>query len=164
MRQFDVVVVGGGGSGLAAAARCTQLGLSVAVIEKQSQLGGTTGIAIGSFTASGTRFQEQAGVVDRVEDHCEDAGKFAKPEIEARNNQRLRQFFLQHSAETLEWLTDLGLNFHGPSPEPPNRVPRMHNVVPNAKAYIAVLQAKILRGGGKVHCGASVVKLLRDVA
>jgi len=37
---------------------------------------------------------------------------------------------------------DMGLTFHGPSPEPPNRVPRMHNVVPNAKAYIATLQSR----------------------
>jgi len=56
----------------------------------------------------------------------------------------------------------MGLHFHGPSPEPPNRVPRMHNVVPNAKAYIAVLQSRLLRLGGTILCNATVTGLERD--
>jgi fumarate reductase flavoprotein subunit len=160
--EADVIIVGAGGSGLAAAARCVQLGLSVVVLEKQPQIGGTTGIAVGSFTANRTRQQQQAGIADTLEAHVEDAGKFAKPEIESRNNDSLRRFFLSETAATLDWLSSLGLTFHGPSPEPPNRVPRMHNVVPNAKAYIAVLQASILRGGGQILCNAAVEELAYD--
>ena len=40
MRNFDVAVVGGGPGGYVAAVRCSQLGQSVALIEKES-LGGT---------------------------------------------------------------------------------------------------------------------------
>jgi len=162
MNDADVVIVGAGGSGLATAARCVELGLSVVVLEKQSQIGGTTGIAVGSFTANQTRHQNRAGVEDSLDDHAEDAGKFAKPEIESRNNAELRRYFLSHTAATLDWLIGMGLAFHGPSPEPPNRVPRMHNVVPNAKAYIAALQARILRGGGRIVCNAAVAELLRE--
>ena len=125
----DLVVVGGGGSGLAAAARGAELGLSVVVLEKQPQLGGTTGIAIGSFTANQTAQQRHAGIADSLDDHVADAGMFADPQIEARNNDSLRRYFLAHAADTLDWLGRLGLVFHGPSPEPPNRVPRMHNAV-----------------------------------
>lgn len=160
--QFDVIVVGGGGSGLAAAARCAELGLSVAVLEKQSKPGGTTGIAVGSFTANRTTFQQNAGINDSLDDHVVDAGKFAASDIEQRNNAELRRYFLDEAARTLSWLTGLGLNFHGPSPEPPNRVPRMHNVVPNAKAYIAALQANLQRNGGELYCGASVTQLQFD--
>ncbi len=160
--DFDIVIVGGGGSGLAAAARGAELGLRVVVLEKQPQLGGTTGIAVGSFTANRTSYQQSAGIEDSIDDHAEDAGRFANPEIEARNDDALRRFFLSYTAETLQWLTQMGLNFHGPSPEPPNRVPRMHNVVPNAKAYIAALQAKILRHGGTIHCDAGVSELLYE--
>lgn len=158
---YDVVIVGGGGSGLAAAARCSELGLSVVVLEKQSTLGGTTGIAVGSFTANRTADQKQHNVTDTLDWHAEDAGRFASPEIESRNEEGLRRFFLDHSANTLEWLKSLGLNFHGPSPEPPNRVPRMHNVVPNAKAYIAALQARTLRHGNEIHCNANVVSIVK---
>ena len=49
-----------------------------------------------------------------------------------------------------------------PSPEPPNRVPRMHNVVPNAKAYIAAFQLGLLRAGGTILCGAPAEQLVAD--
>ena len=84
--RYDVIVVGGGGSGLAAAASAAERGLSVLLLEKRPDLGGTTGIAVGSFTASGTRWQASKGIRDRLEDHQEDAGKFATPEIEARGD------------------------------------------------------------------------------
>lgn len=161
-REFDVIVVGAGGSGLAAAVSAAENGCSVLVLEKQAEPGGTTGIAVGSFTANRTLMQAGAGIDDSLDHHAEDAGMFAPAGIETRNNDALRRFFLSHTAETLEWLRGMGLAFHGPSPEPPNRVARMHNVVPNAKAYIATLQARLVRLGGELVCNARVFELLRE--
>ena len=160
IESFDVIIIGAGGSGLAAAASCAENGLRVLVLERQSRIGGTTGIAIGSFTANQTKHQAREGIVDSVDDHFDDAGKFPAAEIEARNSDELRRFFLSHTSATLDWLMNLGLNFHGPSPEPPNRVPRMHNVIPNAKAYVATLQSHLIRHGGKILCDAQVTRLL----
>ena len=159
---YDVIVVGGGGSGLAAAVSAAQHGASVAVFEKQPELGGSTGIAVGSFTTNRTGWQQRAGIEDSPEAHAEDAGKFPPSEYEAVNNDELRAFFVAHSNKTLEWLRGMGLAFHGPSPEPPNRVPRMHNVVPAAKAYILCLQKHLLRHGGVIYCGAPVTRLLEE--
>src|SRR5438128_12685994 len=41
MKEYDVVVIGAGTGGYVAAIRAAQLGLSVAVVEKQKALGGT---------------------------------------------------------------------------------------------------------------------------
>ncbi len=161
-REYDVIVVGGGGSGLAAAVSAAEEGARVALFEKRPTLGGTTGIAVGSFTAAGTRMQQAQGIVDSPAAHAEDAAKFAAENIESRNNEPLRKFFLERAAETLAWLESLGLSFYGPSPEPPNRVPRMHNVVPGAKAYIAALQLKLLQQGGDIHTSAAVRSLLKE--
>jgi len=49
----DIIVVGGGGSGLATAVSAAEHGANVLLLEKQPALGGTTGIAVGSFTANG---------------------------------------------------------------------------------------------------------------
>jgi len=159
---YDVIVVGGGGSGLAAAVSAAENDLEVLVLEKQSVLGGTTGLAVGSITANRTELQQSAGIDDSLESHLEDVEKFAAPEIEARNNEALRRFHLAETANTYRWLTGMGLVFHGPSPEPPNRVPRMHNVVPNAKVYIATLQTRLLELGGTIHCNAPVTKLIKN--
>lgn len=160
--EYDVIIVGGGGSGLAAAVRALEKGARVLVLEKQSQLGGTTGMAIGSFTANGTQMQRDADINDNADEHEEDAGQFASPEIEAKCNTELRRFFLGQTAETLEWLRGMGLHFHGPNPEPPNRVPRMHNIVPNAKVYIAAFQSQILKRKGTILCDAPVVELVSN--
>lgn len=158
--SFDVIVVGGGGSGLAAAVSAAEHGLSVLLLEKQPQLGGTTGIAIGSFTANGTRLQKQQSIEDNPAQHNEDAALFPPAYIESRGNYELREFFLRHAADTLTWLEGLGLTFQGPAPEPPNRVPRMHNVVPNAKAYIATLQRQLFRLEGSIKVDACVQSLI----
>jgi fumarate reductase flavoprotein subunit len=158
---FDVIIVGGGGSGLAAAVSAAENGAQVLVLEKEPEPGGTTGLAVGSFTANRTPQQQQAGIVDRVDDHAEDAGCFAPRKIEARNNEELRRWFLGHGADTLAWLQDMGLSFQGPNPEPPNRVPRMHNVIPGARAYIATLQDRLQGCGGRLLCQAQAVALTR---
>jgi fumarate reductase flavoprotein subunit len=159
---YDVIVVGGGGSGLAAGVAAAACGARVLLLEKTAHLGGTTGIAVGSFTANRTGYQRRAGIDDNPDDHEADAGKFGPAEVQAPNNGPLRRFFLEHAAETLDWLIGMGLRFYGPSPEPPNRVPRMHNVVPNAKAYIATLQSRLVRLGGRIECDCPVVELTRQ--
>jgi len=47
----DLVVVGGGGTGLAEAVRGGELGARIVLLEKNPRLGGTTGIAVGSMTS-----------------------------------------------------------------------------------------------------------------
>ena len=158
--HWDVIVVGGGGSGLAAALSAAQHGGQVLLLEKRPQLGGTTGIAVGSFTAAGTSLQQQAGIDDGSQQHVEDVAQFAEPKIESRNNDRLRTFFLEEAAETFHWLQEMGLSFVGPHPEPPNRVPRMHNVVPGAKAYIAAFQLALQKTSCQTVCDAQVTDLL----
>lgn len=160
----DILIVGAGGSGLAAAASAAEHGANVMVLEREPAPGGTTGIAVGSFTANRTTLQQAQGITDSVKDHAADAARFAPAHIEARNNEELRTWFLGHSADTLSWLQGMGLSFHGPSPEPPNRVPRMHNVVPGARAYVAALQKRLKRLGGRVLCDANVVALTRNDA
>ena len=51
---FDVVVIGGGGSGLAAAIEARAAGASVVLLEKNGKLGGSTAWSIGSITSTRT--------------------------------------------------------------------------------------------------------------
>ena len=162
-RETDVIVVGGGGSGLAAAVEASRQGVAVTLLEKQHQLGGTTGVAVGSFTAACTSLQRAAAVEDRTTWHRQDIAKFA-PHREPKNNTSLRAWLAEHAANTLEWLLAMGVEFSGPHPEPPNRLPRMHNVVPNAKIYIFRLQRRAMSQGVEVLAGHAATRLILDEA
>ena len=120
-------------------------------------------MAVGSFTAADTSLQRAAEVEDRTTWHQEDIAKFATP-LEPRNNAALRTWLAEHAAETLEWLREMGVEFSGPHPEPPNRLPRMHNVVPNAKIYIFVLQLRALRQGVEILAGHEATRLVRGAS
>lgn len=60
----DVVVVGAGGAGLAAAASAYENGAEVIVLEKLATVGGSTALSGGGISATGTRFQEELGIND----------------------------------------------------------------------------------------------------
>lgn len=146
MDVADVVVIGGGGSGLAAAIEAARLGREVVVLEKNPTLGGSTGMAIGSYTANNTPHQKRAGILDSADDHFEDLGRQAGARA-GRDNLALRRILVDNTSDTFLWLQSLGLVFLGPMPEPPHRVPRMHNVVPSSKAYPYHLARECRRSG-----------------
>lgn len=159
--EFDVVVVGGGGAGLAGAVSAAERGMRVLLLEKQATLGGTTRLAVGSFTAAGTRLQRRAKIHDSPDEFLEDMMRFA-PELAERDNATLRAMLAAEAGVTLTWLEEHGVVFVGPFPEPPHRVNRMHNVVPNSGSYIAVLARAARRLGVVVRLDAALRGLVRE--
>ena len=73
----DVLVIGGGGAGLAAALEAAQLGRNVILLEKNPATGGSTSWSVGSITATNTPHQRRAGITDSADAHFEDLGKHA---------------------------------------------------------------------------------------
>src|SRR5215470_11264704 len=152
---FDVVVVGGGGSGLAAAIEARTAGASVVLIEKNSALGGSTAWSIGSITSSGTPHQLRAGIADCAEDHWRDMAAF-NGNLDTRDNPALRRILAEEMPQTFRWLLSHGIRFYGPMPEPPHRKPRMHNVLPNSRSFIVHLGRAARRAGVQIETGCRV--------
>lgn len=159
----DVLVIGGGGSGLCAAISAATSGSTVLVLEKGEEIGGSTGMSVGSFTAANTAYQFRAGVNDSIDQFIEDM-KVANGDFESRENQELRRILAENAGSTVEWMSSLGVQFLGPTPEPPYEKPRMHNVLPNSKAYITALARECRKRDVKIVTSARVEKLLRNAA
>ena len=157
----DVLVIGGGGAGLAAAIEARSAGARTILVEKNPELGGTTAWSIGSFTATGTPQQQKAGIVDSTDAHFADMPKFAGPDAN-RDNPELRRLFVDNANDTLRWLMSLGVEFFGPMPEPPHTKPRMHNVLPNSRAYIRLLGAHSKKIDVDIRCGFRATRFLLD--
>ena len=156
---FDVVVVGGGGSGLFAAFTAARLGRSVILLEKGKRLGGTTGLSVGTISASATRLQAAAGIQDHPDSHYEDMAKFAGS-LANRDNLELRRILVDHVPETVEILSDLGVEFIGPFPEAPHSQPRLHAIIPHSKGYVRLLEKACRKLGVKIQLSAAVKELL----
>lgn len=63
----DVVVVGAGGAGLAAALTAAQNGADVVVLEKMAMVGGASSMAGGGTNATGSQWQQSYGIEDSPE-------------------------------------------------------------------------------------------------
>lgn len=175
-RTVDVVVVGGGGSGMAAALSAREADADVLLLEKTDELGGATAMAIGSYSVTGTAHQAAAGVEDSVDAHVEDVGKFVRQAAESprhvnldrqgaledKDDRALRRAMVERGPGTFEWLRDHGLEYDGPHPEPPHRVPRMHNVQPDTDAYRDVLGEAVVDAGVDVRYGTPATDLLTE--
>ena len=159
--EADVVVVGGGGSGLAAASEAARLGRSVVLLEKNPQTGGSTSWSVGSVTATNTPHQRRAGIQDSPQEHFEDLAAHAGA-LAPRDNLALRRILADSTTDMLEWLMRLGVVFVGPMPEPPHRYPRMHNVVPNSKAFAYHLTRYCRELGVDIRTNTAVTTILED--
>jgi len=157
----DVLVIGGGGAGLAAAIEAVANDAHVILLEKNPELGGTTAWSIGSFTATQTTQQIARGIEDSPDEHFADMPKFSGP-LADRDNPALRRLFVDNANETLRWLEGMGVEFFGPMPEPPHTKPRMHNVLPNSKAYIRQLGQWAQEIGVDIRVGTRATRFLLD--
>jgi fumarate reductase flavoprotein subunit len=100
--EVDVLVVGAGGAGLAAAIAAHDKGAVVAVVEKLARPGGNTALSTGSIPGAGTRFQRAAGIEDDAERFRNDLLALSGP----HDADELVCLLAERSAELVEWLVD----------------------------------------------------------
>lgn len=107
MNDFDVIVVGGGGAGLAAGIIARQAGASVMVLEADSKLGGATALSASVMYACNTSIQRARGISDTPEAMYRYVMTLAGWEA----NPRTMRVLCEQSGPALEWLIGLGVQF-----------------------------------------------------
>ena len=63
-KQYDVIILGAGASGMAAALAVHENGSSVGLFEKQNLVGGTTGVSGGIIWAPMNSYMKEKGIAD----------------------------------------------------------------------------------------------------
>jgi fumarate reductase flavoprotein subunit len=106
---MDVVVVGGGGCGMAAAIAARQQGAEVIVLEKAPEVGGNTALSTGSVPGAGTRFQAAAGIEDSPELMAEDIMR----QTGYQSDRELVLHLCNEARGLVDWLVDdLGVELY----------------------------------------------------
>lgn len=151
-REWDVVIIGGGTAGMAAALFAARKGAQVLVVEKAARLGGTLWFSGGQMSAAGTDLQRRLGIVDSPEDHLRDLERISQGTVD----RALAGLATRHAARTVDWLLESGLQIRDDKPtvgtghEPYERE-RIYAPVGRGPELYAILEAQLAAYSENVH-------------
>ena len=165
MEQYtaDIVIIGAGPAGLAAALEAAAAGASVMVLEKDDHAGGLREGGIGPFAVE-SYLQKNAFVDLTAEQAFEYFMEFSHWKTDAR----LVSEFIHLSGDTIDWLADMGVQFTHVSAYYVGGKATQHNIDPRGKKITQVMYEKcqtypnlrflfqargehLLQTGGTVH-------------
>jgi fumarate reductase flavoprotein subunit len=158
--EYDVVVLGGGGAGLAAAVEASSRGASVLLLEAADKLGGSTAMSAGVYYATGTRLQREAG----VEDSVERTYKYYQALNQWALEPSLVMRFCTESAPTLDWLIGMGVNYTVESlyVSGVDDTKRGHQPAGGGQSIIDALSARAASLGVEIRLNSRVTELIAD--
>ena len=102
--ETDIVIIGAGGAGMAAAIMAHQAGMNFVILEKMPYVGGNTTKATGGMNAAETHYQKEQGIEDSKALFAADTMKGGH----AKNDPLLVATLANSSAEAIEWLDSIG--------------------------------------------------------
>ncbi len=157
----DILIIGGGASGLAAAIEAGRRGSKVILLEQAAELGGMMNWCVGTVSAVNTPGQKQLGISDTTQAHFEDLATHAGS-LAPRDNLALRRVLTDNSTDMMNWLLDLGIVFAPPMIDPPQRVARMHNVVPSSQSFAFHMARACKAAGVDIRLGTGCESLIEE--
>ena len=106
--ETQVVVIAGGPAGLSAAVQAAEDGAEVILIEKNAAVGGAANMGMGPL-AIGSKYQQRQMIDITVEKALKMFMEYTHYNVDGRLVKR----YFDQSAETIEWLEDMGVEFEG---------------------------------------------------
>jgi fumarate reductase flavoprotein subunit len=155
--EADVVVLGAGGAGLAAAVTAANKGAKVIVIEKRPVPGGATLFAGGTFAIE-SPVQKRL----KVPETKDDVFKIVMQHSHWTLNARIVRAWIDKSGDTIDWLEKKGLNFRLIRLYPDQKPLALHCAEKNGSAIINALMKDCNELGVKVLFNTRAVKILKD--
>ena len=157
LKSVDLLIVGAGAAGLAAACRAAELGIkNVVIIEKEPLIGGSSIRCGGHWSVSETDYQRSLGIKDKDEWFFSDlmeAGQW-------KNDPRLVKVFIEKGREEYEFLNSLRVQPFSLWASGGSGVPRGHVFDPHK--LVRTLLTFAIDHGVKVLTGVKAQRLLMD--
>lgn len=158
----DIVVIGGGVSGLVASAAASQQGAKIVVLEKKERVGGILAIpgAAAGFFAVESRLQRQK-FLSLTRD---EAFKIIMNYSHWKANPYLVRALVEKSSETVDWVESLGLQFTELSPTAMFDGSRhtQHYIRGGGEALLQALLKEIGKTEGRILLGVRGRRLIKE--
>jgi fumarate reductase flavoprotein subunit len=153
----DIVVIGAGGAGLAAAVAATEIGAKVIVLEKRSIPGGATLYAEGPFAAESPT-QKRLNIRCTRDELFNIQMYFNHWTLNAK---QVRQV-IDKSGDTIRWLEEKGIEFYMPLMIPNQTPLEWHNPKKGCPEIIKALMKDCQQNGVEVLFNTGAKKLITD--
>jgi predicted oxidoreductase len=161
MSEQDVIVVGGGAAGLAAAIEAADAGARALVVEACAEPGGAAALSGGGTFVVDSPLQRALGIDDSCELALEDWRRWGGEEADMEWAER----YIRDSREALfDWLGGLGVAWTQVHLHEGNSVPRWHAPRGGGAEVVRALRAAADARGVQWRLGARVTGLLPDGA
>ncbi len=155
--EFDIVIVGAGGAGLAAGSVAADLKLSAVVLEKEPVVGGSSTICGGQWSVAGTDEQKKRGIEDSEELFVKDMLTTGQN----KNDPAIVRAFVKESKAMYEWVTGkLGVKPVTVTLAAGKSVPRAHTF--NPSQVIQALKTYDEKNGVKIMTRTAAERLIWD--
>jgi fumarate reductase flavoprotein subunit len=155
--ETDVVVIGSGVSGLAAAVTAAEGGAKVMVFEKERSLGGTSNFFDGIFAVESDMQRDRYITYSR-----DQAFKNIMEYSHWRANPRLVRAFVDESGGTIAWLQEKGVEFIDATINMPEAPRTYHVVKGQGAAVVKALAMSAKEKGIDLRLSTTVKKILKQ--
>ncbi|MBJ3775334.1 FAD-dependent oxidoreductase [Acuticoccus mangrovi] len=156
--EIDVLVVGAGMAGHAAAIAAREAGADVLLLEKEADYGGSSLLSGATFAFAGTPQQAEQGI--------EDDGEQLRADLldvgGHHNDPAIVDLYIEHQLATYAWLRSIGVAFQEVQLSSNMSRPRSHPAVP--RQIFACLRERLAAVGAGYLCATRAGALERDGA
>jgi fumarate reductase flavoprotein subunit len=157
MEKKDVVVVGAGGAGLAAALTLAQAGIKATVFEKMSFPGGSTNFAEGTYAV-----ESELQLKKNIRATRDEGFKELMEYSHWRANPALVRAIVDKTGDTINWLEKEGVQFVEPTADFMGGPRVFHLFKGFGNAMIKILAANAEKRGAEIRYETIARKLIRE--
>lgn len=155
--QTDIVVIGSGAVGLAAAVTTAEAGAKVMMFEKQRSMGGTSNFFEGIFAV-----ESELQLPKYINYSRDEAFKNIMTYSHWRANPRIVRNIVNESATTISWLIANGVEFSQVTTTLPDDPRCYHPVKGKGAALVKVLGSKAKELGVDMRLGVAVTEIIKE--
>lgn len=164
--ETDVLVIGSGLAGMAAAIEAAENGADVILLEKLGRFGGTSALSAGWIHAAGTSIQAKNNVEDSAEKFYQDWMMFAERAQDEYVDPEMVRYITDNSAANIEWLMDHGVpimdDIFAAGIYKGRNIPRIHQTEGGKGYIIKYLYETAKKLGVKTYVNTPAKELIKE--
>lgn len=158
--EAEVLIVGGGLSGIAAALSAAQNGAQVILLEQKEYLGGNSVLSTGDFLLGGTSIQKEQG----IEDTADAFYQWQIDDSDGRKDPAQCRMIADQGQNLIDWLAGMDVHYNKTKIDATDgsEVARGHAISPNIATAVSTLIKEMEKIGVDVRYQTRIDALLSD--